>query len=58
LDTASGLFSLFGYGFIYLVDYFKEPAFGFADSLYYFNCFSLVDFSPEFDYFLPYTPLG
>jgi hypothetical protein len=36
----------------------KEPAFGFADSLYCFLCFYLLNFGPEFDYFLPSTLLG
>jgi hypothetical protein len=40
------------------VDSFKEPAFGFADSLYCFLCFYLVDFDPEFDYSLPSIPIG
>jgi len=39
--------------FIYLVGFVKEPAPGFADSLYGSFCFYLVDCSPEFDYFLP-----
>ena len=42
----------------YLVDFCKEPAPGFVDSLYSSFCFYLVDFSPEFDYFLLSTPLG
>ena len=38
--------------FISLVESFKESASGFVDSLYSSLCFYLVDFSPEFDYFL------
>jgi hypothetical protein len=34
--------------FIYLVDFLKEPAPRFVDSLYSSFCFYLVDFSPEF----------
>jgi len=44
--------------FIYLVDFLKEPVPGFADSFDTQFCFFLFDFSPEFDYFLPSTPLG
>jgi hypothetical protein len=44
--------------FISLVESFKESASGFADSLYCFLCFYLVDLGLEFDYFLPSTPLG
>ena len=40
------------------VDGLKEPAPGLDDSLYSSFCFHLVDFSPEFDCFLPSTPLG
>ena len=40
-----------GQGFIFLVDFLKEPAPGFVDSLYTSFCFYLVDFSPEFDFF-------
>jgi hypothetical protein len=29
---------------VYLVDSFKEPGFGFADSLYYCLCFYLLNF--------------
>jgi hypothetical protein len=39
-------------------DFLKEPDLSFVDSLYSSFCFSLVDFSPEFDYFLPSIPLG
>jgi hypothetical protein len=39
-------------------DFLKEPALGFVDSLYSSFRFYLVDFSPEFDYFLPSIPLG
>ena len=42
----------------YLVDFLKEPALSFVDSLYDSCCFYLVDFSPEFDYFLLSIPLG
>jgi hypothetical protein len=58
LDIASWPFNYFGYGFIYLVESLKELASSFADSLYCFLCFYLVEFGPEFDYFLPSTPLG
>ena len=44
--------------FIYLVDFLKEPAFGFVDSLYCSDCFFLVDFCPEINYFLLSNPLG
>jgi hypothetical protein len=40
-------------GDFYLVDFLKKTAPGFVDSLYSSFCFYLVDFSPEFDYFLP-----
>jgi hypothetical protein len=37
----------------------KEQALDFVDSLYsFFFSFYLVHFIPEFDYFLPSTPLG
>ena len=36
----------------------KEPAPGFIDSLLGSLCFYLIDFSPEFDDFLPSTPPG
>ena len=39
-------------------DFLKEPAPALVDSLNSSFCFHLVDFSPEFDYFLPSTPLG
>jgi hypothetical protein len=42
----------------YFVDFLKKPALGLVDSLYSSFCFHLVDFSPEFDYFLPSTTLG
>jgi hypothetical protein len=45
-------------GFIYVVDFLKELAPVFVDSLYSSFCFYFVDFSPEFDYFLQSTPLG
>ena len=38
--------------------FLKEPAPGFVDSLYSSFCFYLIDFSPEFDYFLHSTPCG
>jgi hypothetical protein len=44
-------------GLIYLDDFLKEPAPGLVDSLYSSFCFHLVDFSPEFDYFLLSTLL-
>jgi hypothetical protein len=44
-------------GLIYLVDFLKEPSPGFVYSLYSSFCCYLVDFIPEFDYFLPSTPL-
>jgi hypothetical protein len=47
-----------GYGFIYLVDFLNEPTPDWVDSLYSSFCFHLVDFAPEFDYFLPSIPLG
>jgi hypothetical protein len=45
-------------GFIYLVDFFKEPAPGLVDPLFSSFCFHLDDFCPKFDYFLLFTPLG
>ena len=36
VETACGSFSLFGHGFIYLVDSLKEPTFSFVESLYCF----------------------
>jgi hypothetical protein len=33
--------------------FLKEASPGWVDSLYSAFCFHLVDFSPEFDYFLP-----
>jgi hypothetical protein len=41
--------------FTYLVNFLKEPAPGLVDSLNSSFCFHLVDFSPEFDYFLLYS---
>jgi hypothetical protein len=41
-----------------LLIFLKEPAPAFVDSLYSSFCFYLVDFSPEFDYFLLSTTLG
>ena len=40
-----------------LLIFLKEPAPGFVDSLYSSLCLFLVDFSTEFDYFLPSTHL-
>ena len=45
-------------GLIYLVDFLKEPTPPLVNSLNSSSCFHLVDFTPEFDYFLPSTPLG
>jgi hypothetical protein len=45
-------------GLSILLIFFKEPAFNFVVSLYCFLCFCLVDFCPEFEYFLLSTPLG
>ena len=36
----------------------KKTALGLGDSFYSSFCLHLVDFSPEFDYFLLFTPLG
>ena len=47
-----------GSGFIYLIDFLKEPVSGLVDSLKSSFCFHLVDFIPEFDYFLLSTPHG
>ena len=44
-------------GLIYLVDFLKQSSPGLVDSLNSSFCFHLVNFSPEFDYFLPSTPL-
>jgi hypothetical protein len=44
-------------GLSILLIFFKKPAPGMVDSLYSSFCLYLVDFSPEFDYFLPSTPL-
>ena len=41
-----------------LVDFLKEPTPRLVNSLNSSSCFHLVDFTPEFDYFLPSTPLG
>ena len=41
-----------------LVSLAKEPAPRLVDSLNSSSCFHLVDCAPEFDYFLPSTPLG
>ena len=45
-------------GLFILLIFFKEPAPGLANSLSSSLCFHLVDFGPEFDYFLLSTPLG
>ena len=42
---------------IFLI-FLKEPAPHLVDSLKSSFCLNLVDFSPEFDYFLLSTPLG
>ena len=43
----------------YLVDFFKQTVpHRMVDSLHSSSCFHLVDFTPEFDYFLLSTPLG
>ena len=46
LDTVSVPSGYSGLGFIYLVDFFKDPAPSFIDCLYSSFCFHLVDFSP------------
>jgi hypothetical protein len=43
--------------FIYLVAFLKEPVPSFVDYLYSSFCLYSVDFSPEFHYLLPSTPL-
>ena len=58
VDTVSLPFSSFPKVFVYLVDLLKEAAFSSFDSLHHSLCFYLVDLGPEFDYFLPSTPLG
>ena len=45
-------------GLSILLIFLKEPAPGLVDSLNSSLCFHWVEFSPEFDYFLPSTPLG
>jgi hypothetical protein len=45
-------------GLSILLIFLKEPASGLVDSLNSSLFFHLVDFSPEFAYFLPSTPLG
>ena len=45
-------------GLSILLIFLKEPAPPLVDSSNSSSCFHLVDFSPEFDYFLPSTPLG
>jgi hypothetical protein len=44
-------------GLSILLIFLKEPAPRLVDSLNS-SCFHLVDFAPEFDCFLPSTPLG
>jgi hypothetical protein len=56
LDTVT-LVSL-AKGLSILLIFLKELAPGMFHSLYSSFCFYLVGFSPEFDYFLLYTPLG
>ena len=51
---AKGLYILY---WVNRVDFLNEPH-GLVDALNSSFCFYLVDFSPEFDYFLPSTPLG
>ena len=58
LDPVPVPSSLSGLGFIYLIDFHKEPAPGLVDSLNSSFCFLLVDFTPEFDFFLLSTPFG
>jgi hypothetical protein len=45
-------------GLSILLIFLKESASGMVDSLNSSFCFYLVDFSPEFDYLVPSTPLG
>jgi hypothetical protein len=45
-------------GLSILLGFLKEPAPGLVDSLNSSFCFHLVDFSPEFDYFLLSTHFG
>ena len=45
-------------GLSILLIFSKKPAPPLVDSLNSSSCFHLVDFTPEFDYFLPSTPLG
>ena len=45
-------------GLSILLIFSKKQSPGLVDSLYSSFCFHLVDFSPDFDYFLPSTPLG
>ena len=45
-------------GLSILLIFLKEPAPHLVDSLNSFSCFHLVDFAPEFEYFLLSTPLG
>ena len=41
-----------------LIFFFKEPTLCITDSLYCSFCFNFIDFRPEFDYLLLFTPLG
>ena len=45
-------------GLSILLIFLKEPTPRLVNSLNSSSCFNLVDFTPEFDYFLPSTPLG
>jgi hypothetical protein len=45
-------------GLSILMIFLKGSATGLVDSLYSSFCFNLADFSPEFDNFLPSTPLS
>ena len=47
----------FAMGLFILLTFSKKIASGLVDSLCSTVCFHLVDFSPEFDYLLPSTPL-
>jgi hypothetical protein len=44
-----------GSWFIYRIDFCKQSASHLVDSLNSSSCFHLVDFTPEFDYFLAST---
>ena len=45
-------------GLSILLIFLKEPTPRLVNSLNGSSCFHLVDFTPEFDYFLPSTPRG